>query len=225
MAAFVRKSGLTWPWHINQVLAALAFLTMFALNIYLFQPTLHVVLVLDILLAMIIILGIIITSLDPSKPSRWIYYFKYSCLELEGNSPASGQEMLADGGSKDSRDGIELPYCLVCDKQVTMQTLHCKYCNKCVQRLDHHCFYLNTCISKYNYTAYVTILFLIFVYFVALLFWTFNAYWVYFGVGIPIAMYNAYLLGLHCYLIKNGITTLEYSRMKRRRKGQISPST
>ena len=215
---FVRRNGFTWPLHINQVLAILVFLTMFGLNIYLYT-ILSAILLLNGLLLVILILGIIITSSDPSKASPLIYYFDN---RVEAMSPSSGGQLTKD--SKNSSISLEIPYCLVCDKQVTIESLHCKYCNKCIQKLDHHCFYLNTCISKYNYTAYVTLLFMIFVYFAVLSYFNFQGMnWYYFGFAMPIALYNMYLLILHMYLIYHGLTTLEYSRLKKRKRGRIYP--
>ena len=222
----VRTNGFSWPLHLNQVLAALFFIAMFPLNIFLFLNNITAVLILDVLLSVVIVLGILVTLTDPSKPTRFIYYSKTSLVSpVSDNSPndsAPGQPILEKRVNHDNFLDSSLPYCLVCEKVVSNQTLHCKYCNKCIHNLDHHCFYLNNCISLYNYTAYFTLLIFIFLYYVAVFYWTFGLYWVYFGVVIPVFGYTSYLVALHIYLITKGLTTLEYSRSRKRRIAPVA---
>jgi len=114
---------------------------------------------------------------------------------------------------------------------------HCRHCNKCVVDYDHHCFFLNTCVSSENYLYFFIILtafnLLCCVEFAVAMgslssfhsgsptavdyaessfgpvpFCFFS--YVLLLAGIPAEMGAAALLGLHCYLLVNGITTFEW---------------
>jgi magnesium-transporting ATPase (P-type) len=198
----IKRNGWSWPPHPQQVISLAIFIAMLPLNIYFYKDS-TILLTTSILLWIIcFVFGYKTTAADVSKPGRLGFFKDYANLQVENDN--------------------ELAFCLICNQNVSLRTLHCKYCNKCVAVFDHHCFYLSNCIGKYNYYFYFGLLVSLFIYLGFQVVFATN--WYYFGVIGVFLVWVGYLLGLHIYLYLKKQTTVEYSREKRQRNAQQSPT-
>ena len=133
-------------------------------------------------------------------------------------------------------------HCKECQLFVESRTKHCKECNRCVSEFDHHCFWINNCIGNKNYKSFLVIIaslfalslftvginsFLIyyFIYSTGLtnienfyvihsniVCWILNS--IILLISLVLGTYMGYLIILHIYLNKIGMTTYEYSMKK-----------
>jgi palmitoyltransferase ZDHHC1/11 len=66
---------------------------------------------------------------------------------------------LVSGEEISRRFAVEdLTFCVICDRQVQVNSHHCFRCDRCTEDFDHHCKFLNNCIGGQNYEAFFRIL-------------------------------------------------------------------
>ncbi|CAG9321250.1 unnamed protein product [Blepharisma stoltei] len=49
-------------------------------------------------------------------------------------------------------------FCTICNCYVNPKSKHCSRCNRCVDNFDHHCKWLNNCIGKRNYKLFISLI-------------------------------------------------------------------
>eukprot|EP00928_Gymnodinium_smaydae_P088313 TRINITY_DN72419_c0_g1_i1.p1 TRINITY_DN72419_c0_g1~~TRINITY_DN72419_c0_g1_i1.p1 ORF type:complete len:439 (-),score=100.91 TRINITY_DN72419_c0_g1_i1:242-1558(-) len=133
-------------------------------------------------------------------------------------------------------DEEDLFQCRFCNVPVIFDSKHCFECNKCVQGFDHHCPWLNNCIGSRNYRYFLVANWGVLAMFGMLsgvLTWQVYLYFndgdFHTVFGLPASLlvtvlvvanvFNSVfwlldvtLVGFHCYLCANGITTYDYLR-------------
>ena len=224
----IHKNGFSWPPSIFQLL--LYFLDLFfSLDFYLFT--------LNSLASRLVLMWIIVgiysfffvltlfaiimgSAIDPSDPTIKI---TQNCKEKDIPFP------------DEDRYNFQ---CKICKSHVEDRSKHCGECNRCVNEFDHHCLWLNNCVGKANYKYFLALLisgffqcitiivinsYLIYSYVrsdgmvnlvnslgnrVEIAAWIFNCFVL---VGALVCgIYFGYLISLHLWLIKEGMTTYEY---------------
>lgn len=61
-------------------------------------------------------------------------------------------------GHQDAAATQDKHLCYVCQLLVNKNSRHCRFCNKCVDRFDHHCRWLNNCVGAKNYRYFLSLL-------------------------------------------------------------------
>jgi len=136
--------------------------------------------------------------------------------------------------TKDLNDssGMHSRRCYRCEASVRLNSKHCWDCKKCVEEFDHHCPWLNNCVGGRNYkfffasVASVLIMLGILIGSSTMLvvrefrrssprIHIIVTLVVAGAVNVPLWLLDATLLGFHCYLIVQGITTYEFLTGKR----------
>lgn len=173
----------------------------------------------SLLFTSLILAVIVSSSLNPTADSKFEIPENYSNLK--------------------SNERIFRFHCNECQLFVESRTKHCKECNRYVSEFDHHCYWINNCIGKNNYKFFLIIICSLFALCIFTVcansyliyyfssnnglsnlesFYVINskiANWILNGISLLISIvlgsYTSYLIILHIYLIKNGMTTHEYS--------------
>lgn len=116
-------------------------------------------------------------------------------------------------------------YCRLCGLYKPDRTHHCRQCKKCTLAMDHHCPYLRNCIGYLNYKYFFLLLFYGCIYcisFCAIMSFKFRQ-----AVQRPLTMVDVFVIfvwflgiamcfvivpffGLHCWLVYNAYTTVEF---------------
>jgi len=124
----------------------------------------------------------------------------------------------------------DLSYCMICDRNVHINSHHCYRCNRCTGDFDHHCKYLNNCIGGQNYESFFRLLCVYSLYninMVAQCIWVFirnnneesiafggNKWGVIVLLVLTVVIFLAVggLLAFHCYItLCENTTTLAYT--------------
>ena len=120
--------------------------------------------------------------------------------------------------------------CIICDRNVHINSHHCLSCNRCTSEFDHHCKFLNNCIGGPNYESFFRLLLVYSVYNINIII---QSIWVFIRVSddesiafngnrwgvlalliltILILISVGALLGFHCYIsVCGNTTTLEFN--------------
>ncbi|CAG9332420.1 unnamed protein product [Blepharisma stoltei] len=183
--------------------------------------------------ALVIIIAYKATKCDPTDP--W---------SIEHTNPASN-------GTQTTQNCEA--FCTICNCNVNPKSKHCSRCNRCVDNFDHHCKWLGNCIGQRNYKLFIWLivslminLLVIFVFSVILLENYFNNFgdfqdkandklgncnavialiWIMAMFSGVFSLADIYLIGLHIYLAKLGMTTFDYiiyNRNKEKSKNKIN---
>jgi len=148
-------------------------------------------------------------------------------------------DRVVGGEESESEDELgtktQFLYCGYCRSNVNLDSKHCWECGKCVENYDHHCPWLNTCIGDKNYSFFFvsvwSLLFMLACVCVGAGIILVEALWGFeeniYGmsqasvvvissgillVNIPLFFLDTTLVGFHCYLVYEGITTYEHLR-------------
>ena len=128
--------------------------------------------------------------------------------------------------------------CTICNTSVGNDSKHCGSCNRCVQGFDHHCIWLNNCVGRVNYNLFAKLISCLFAHEAIIIvaastriadfaygvvesegFVHVLAVQIYLiGQGLAIFLFLLNLIILHIWLKKNGMTTYDLIRTKRRMK-------
>lgn len=129
-----KRTGLSWPLHILQVLSW----ALFSLNSFIVcvlipvqDSQLRLALAMSSVLSFLLVVGFTIhlTSSDPTDYT----YLHWNTKTEEDNSQ----------------------FCSVCTRNVDRTSKHCMRCNRCVMQFDHHCKWVNNCVGRENYCTFI----------------------------------------------------------------------
>jgi len=137
-----------------------------------------------------------------------------------------------------SKSQVSLVFCSLCRKFVSESAKHCGQCKRCVDNFDHHCKWVNNCIGGKNYKLFIALIVCLETYLalnfgievVTLSGHVENEYAYTFIVadcvlGGCLLLLNGYLIVLHTWLWKKGLTTYQYIMVLRMRNGMITPQS
>ncbi len=121
---------------------------------------------------------------------------------------------------------LRVKFCSSCYIFRPPRATHCADCNMCVESLDHHCPWIGTCVGKRNYKYFFAFLLLLFVECILVLMqvalYIRNEGLNDIGYGlanilegvfvIGALLFTAVMLGFHCFIASQNITTNEYCK-------------
>merc|ERR1740121_1272311 len=165
---------------------------------------------------MLLLCYIMCTLQHPGEvPQHWVFNPNSSVADL----PVISVETKKKGGG--------LPrHCKKCGKYKPDRCHHCKVCNMCILKMDHHCPWVNNCVGHKNYKYFMLLLFYVMLD-SQLIFWTISEsmilavdqnspfivmFFVLFALSISciLAFLSTAFLGLHLWLVSQGLSTIEF---------------
>ena len=230
----MKKNGFFCPWQWQQILSyiliiiiTIVFYTCTTVFFIINRKLIMTIYIISLLL--LILMGILITGIDPSDPS-----LKQERKKREKCERDNIQYVLEISDSKD--------FCLICCCNIDPNSKHCKECDRCVRNFDHHCSWLNNCIGDDNYKIFFFFLLIVFYKLALNIFLQIYAFIFYLkrsdeedqlirsncdtiGIGsktaailtITFAFLNTiiimnvlYMIIIHIWLMSQGLTTYEY---------------